>query len=289
MLAKLAVEEAKPAGIRWIRPEEVPGVLEKTPLRGGVRDRAADRSALSHLGVLKLADLGRFPEAILRREFGVYGTTLALWGRGLDPTPLRPLLAGGGSEERRAFPRDPEGPAWTGRGEGRPSLPVRRGGAAPSREGPAARVVHFCPARCRHAVPRRTARVGNPDGRRGDDLSRRPRPVRSLAEDSPGETTLVAVRATGVIPKEETVRPLFFGERRRECLERAVDRIRDRYGDRAIWRGSVFASCRHLTQATGGLGQEKQIVLAEKACERAILSSRERGRRPSGPRCSSTR
>ena len=90
MLAKLAVEEAKPAGIRWIHPEEVPQVLEKTPVEEvcGIGPRIARR--LHHMGIWKLADLGRFPERYLRKAFGVYGTTLYLWGKGLDPMPLIP-------------------------------------------------------------------------------------------------------------------------------------------------------------------------------------------------------
>ena len=90
MLAKLAVEEAKPTGIRWIHPEEVPQVLERTPVEAvcGIGPRIARR--LHHMGIWKLADLGRFPERYLRKVFGVYGTTLYLWGKGLDPTPLIP-------------------------------------------------------------------------------------------------------------------------------------------------------------------------------------------------------
>lgn len=90
LLAKLATEQAKPDGIRWIKPEEVPAVLKSTPVEAvcGIGPRIARR--LAHMGVWTLADLQRIPEAYLRRVFGVYGRVLHLWGQGIDPTPLRP-------------------------------------------------------------------------------------------------------------------------------------------------------------------------------------------------------
>ena len=270
MLAKLAVEEAKPAGIRWFRPEEVPGVLERTPLEAvcGIGPRIARR--LSHLGVLKLADLGRFPERVLRREFGVYGATLALWGRGLDPTPFVPYWQ---VEEVKSVGHSHAIPKALRHPEGARSVLLflcEGVGRRLRRKGLSARVVYFS---------LRDADMRFCGGQRAlesptDDEETIFRAALDLCEAHggfPDETTLVAVRATSVLPKEETVRPLFLAERRRERLAEAVDKIRDRHGDRAIWRGSVFASCRCLSQATGGLGQEKEIVLAEKASERAAL------------------
>jgi DNA polymerase-4 len=276
MLAKLAVEEAKPAGIRWFLPEEILGILEKTSLQTvcGIGPRIARR--LEHLGILKLADLGRFPEAILRREFGVYGTTLALWGRGLDPTPLIPywqveeVKSVGHSHAVPKNLRNPEGARGV-------LLFLCEGvGRRLRAKGLAARVVHFAlrDADMRFHGGQRALETPTDDE---EAIFRAALDLCASRGGFPDETTLLAVRATGVIPKEETVRPLFLGERRRERLEQAVDRIRDRYGDRAIWRGSVFASCRHLTQATGGLGQQKEIVLAEKVSETEI-SSQERRR-----------
>ncbi|MEM1684287.1 MAG: DNA polymerase IV, partial [Nanopusillaceae archaeon] len=66
LLAKLATEQAKPDGIRWIKPEEVPAVLKATPVEAvcGIGPRIARR--LSHMGVWTLADLQRIPEAYRR-------------------------------------------------------------------------------------------------------------------------------------------------------------------------------------------------------------------------------
>ena len=47
---------------------------------------------------------------------------------------------------------------------------------------------------------------------------------------------------------------------RRERLAAACDRIRNRYGEDAVGRGTVYA-CRILTMATGGMGRQKEIAL----------------------------
>ena len=74
----------------------------------------------------------------------------------------------------------------------------------------------------------------------------------------PMETTLVGVRVTGLVPKEETPRPLLPEEARWERLLPAMDRIRDRFGEEAIIPATVL-ECR-LTTATGGMGREREIA-----------------------------
>jgi len=90
LLAKLATEKAKPDGVKWIRPEEVPKVLEETSVEEvcGIGPKIARR--LSHMGVWTLADLAKVPAPYLRKVFGIYGEILHLWGHGLDPTPFKP-------------------------------------------------------------------------------------------------------------------------------------------------------------------------------------------------------
>ena len=56
----------------------------------------------------------------------------------------------------------------------------------------------------------------------------------------PAETTLVGVRVTHLVPKGETPRPMLPEEARKERLAQALDRIRDRWGEGAIWRGSAY-------------------------------------------------
>jgi DNA polymerase-4 len=91
LLAKLATEEAKPNGIKWIRPEDVPEVFAEYPGGGGVRDRPEDRQTPLLHGCL---DPGRFrknprgvPEKGFRGSMGLFFTS---GGMGVDPTPLKP-------------------------------------------------------------------------------------------------------------------------------------------------------------------------------------------------------
>jgi DNA polymerase-4 len=259
MLSKLVVEEAKPAGIRLLLPEEVPALLEKTPLEAvcGIGPRISRR--LKGLGLLKLGDLGRYPERILRREFGVYGGTLALWGRGLDPTPLVPywqvdeVKSVGHSHALPKALRDPAGARnvllYLCEGVGRRLRAKKL----------AARVIHFGvrDKGMRFRGGQRALEIAT------DNEETIFQTALSLCAERggfPEESTLVAVRASDVLPKAETVRPLFYEDVKRERLSRAVDGIRDRYGDRVIWRGSVFSSCRCLAPATGGMGQQRDVA-----------------------------
>ena len=96
-----------------------------------------------------------------------------------------------------------------------------------------------------------------------DDEERIFRVALEICEELGGfseETTLVGVRVAGLVPKEETPRPLLPEEARWERLARALDRIRDRWGEGAIWRGSAYAS-KLLVEATGGMGRQKEIAL----------------------------
>lgn len=258
MLAKLAVEEAKPAGVRYLLPAEVPALLEKTPVEAvcGIGPRISRR--LSSFGVLKLADLGRYPERPLRREFGVYGGTLSLWGRGLDPAPLIPywqveeVKSVGHSHALPKALRHPEGARNV-------LLYLCEGvGQRLRAKGLAARVIHFA-VRDKEMHLRGGQRALETPTDSEETIFQTALDLCRERGGFPEESTLVAVRASDVLPKAETVRPLFSSDAKREHLAQAVDRIRDRYGDRSIWRGSVFASCRALAPATGGMGQQREI------------------------------
>ncbi len=266
LLAKLAVEKAKPAGVHRICPQDVPQVLARTPVEDvcGIGPRIARR--LSHMGIWNLADLSRYPEGYLRARFGVYGAVLAMWGRGLDPSPLIPywqegeLKSVGHSHAVPKALRDPEG--------ARSVLLYlcERTGRRLRAKGLAGRVVHLDlrDANMHHRGGQRALEVPTDDEeiifQTALDL------VRSHG-GFPGQTTMVGVRVGSVISGKEAPRPLLPEQRRRERLEHAMDHIRNRYGESALWRGSVYA-CRVLTQATGGMGRQKEIAQDRQADDR---------------------
>ncbi len=260
MLAKLAAEGAKPGGIAWILPEEVPAVLAETPVEAvaGIGPRITKR--LERMGIRTLADLGRYPPARLRHALGVYGTVLSLWGQGLDPTPLLPYWQ---EEEVKSVGHSHAIPRALRHPDGARSVLLYLCDRTATRlraKGLVGRVVHYGlrdgAMRCRGAQ----RALGVPT----DDEDVIFQTALDLIEDQggfPEETTLVGVRVSGLQPKAETPRPLFAGDARRERLAQAVDQIRHRYGEGVLGRGSVYA-CRGLTAATGGMGKQKEIALS---------------------------
>lgn len=258
LLAKLATEQAKPDGIRWIRPEQVPDLLQRTPVDAvtGIGPRIAKR--LSYMGVWTLADLGKIPEPYLRRVFGVYGTVLHLWGKGLDPTPLKPYWQ---EEDNKSI----------GHSHALPK-PLRHP------EG-ARRVLHYLALKTARRM-RQKGFVGRVvfalyrDEELGYHGAQRALSVPTCDEREiyatalaivdeklggfPEGVTLVGVRVGGLQNLKGFPRPLFPGDNKREKLLFALDKIRDRFGEEAIVPASTLA-CRLLVGATGGMGREKEL------------------------------
>jgi DNA polymerase-4 len=86
--AKLIASRYKPDGIGELRDEEIPSLLEETPVSKvcGIGRRIETR--LTKVGIHTLGDLGRAPDRYLKQEFGVYGLFLKEIGQGRDPTPV---------------------------------------------------------------------------------------------------------------------------------------------------------------------------------------------------------
>jgi len=88
LIAKLASDTSKPDGLRWIKPEEVKGLLEHMPvdelwgIGKGIRQR------LETLGIRTCGELGRAPMELLRRHFGIIGVTLKAMGQGIYARPV---------------------------------------------------------------------------------------------------------------------------------------------------------------------------------------------------------
>jgi nucleotidyltransferase/DNA polymerase involved in DNA repair len=240
----------------------------------GIGPRISRR--LRSLGLLKLADLGHYPEKILRREFGVYGGTLALWGRGLDPTPLVPywqveeVKSVGHSHALPRALRDPAG--------ARNVLLYlcEEVGRRLRAKNLAARVIHFA-VRDKEMHLRGRQRTLETATDNEETIFQTALSLCAERGGFPEESTLVAVQASGLLPKAETVRPLFPSDVKQERLSQAVDRIRDRYGERIIWRGSVFSSCRCLAPATGGMGQQREVASSSSGNGFPILETAQRG------------
>jgi len=88
--AKLIAKKHKPNGIGILLPEQLPDLLQITPIGEicGIGPRISAR--LQRVGIRTLADLGATPLFFLKKEFGVYGHFLQAIGQGKDPTPIIP-------------------------------------------------------------------------------------------------------------------------------------------------------------------------------------------------------
>jgi DNA polymerase-4 len=263
LLAKLATEEAKPNGIKWIRPEDVPEVLRNTPVEAvcGIGPRIAKR--LSYMGVWTLADLGKIPEAYLKRVFGVYGTVLHLWGMGVDPTPLKPYWQ---EEEEKsighshALPKSLRHPEGARRVLYYLSVKTAR---RLRKKGFVGRVIHamYRDEEMKYFGAQKALSTPTCDERRIFDAAME---IVERLGGFPYGVSLVGVRVAGLERISAHPYPLFPEEARREKLLFALDRIRDRFGEEAVIPASAL-DCQLLVGATGGLGREREIARAVRA------------------------
>jgi DNA polymerase-4 len=263
LLAKLATEEAKPNGIKWIRPEDVPEVLRNTPVEAvcGIGPRIAKR--LSYMGVWTLADLGKIPEAYLKRVFGVHGTLLHLWGMGVDPTPLKPYWQ---EEEEKSIGHSHALPKGLRHPEGARRvlyyLSVKTARRL-RKKGFVGRVIHamYRDEEMKYFGAQKALSTPTCDERRIFDAAME---IVERLGGFPYGVSLVGVRVAGLERISAHPYPLFPEEARREKLLSALDRIRDRFGEEAVIPASAL-DCQLLVGATGGLGREREIARAVRA------------------------
>ena len=94
LVAKMCSGLEKPDGLSIIRPGGFADVFGDRPVTDiwGVGDKT--QLALSIMGVETIAELSRFPVAMLRRRFGIMGEILHMMARGRDDTPVTPYFEG---------------------------------------------------------------------------------------------------------------------------------------------------------------------------------------------------
>lgn len=90
LLAKLASDMQKPDGMTVIPPDRVEQILEKIPIGDLCGIGKKTQRQLNLLGITTCGELGRFPEDILKRKFGVIGPRLKQMGQGIDDSPVIP-------------------------------------------------------------------------------------------------------------------------------------------------------------------------------------------------------
>ncbi|MGB4599551.1 MAG: DNA polymerase IV [Trichlorobacter sp.] len=91
LLAKLASDMQKPDGLTIIPPDRVGAILEHIPIGDLCGIGKKTQRQLNLLGITTCGQLGRFPEELLRKKFGIVGPRLKQMGQGRDDGPVLPV------------------------------------------------------------------------------------------------------------------------------------------------------------------------------------------------------
>jgi len=90
LLAKMASNLKKPNAVTVLPPEDVPKVLWPLPVDElfGVGRRMAEH--LNRMNIKTIGDLAKVPQGLLNKAFGLNGVYLHLWANGMDTSPVDP-------------------------------------------------------------------------------------------------------------------------------------------------------------------------------------------------------
>jgi len=237
-LAKLASEAAKPDGLLEIDPEEIDAFLLPLPVERlwGVGAKAANQ--LHARGCRTVADLRRLPQTQLIRLFGVWGERLYHLARGEDQRAVevnQPAKSIGSEETfavdlRRAEDLQRELLALAEKVAAR----LRRKGLAGRSLTLKVRYDDFETVTRRLTLPEASAN--------GMVLYRAALQLLERTEAANRPVRLLGLTVGGLEPAEPSQTALFpdpAGQRRAD-LDRALDRLNDRFGAGRVCRGSLL-------------------------------------------------
>ncbi len=240
VVAKVACDAAKPAGLLEVRPGEEAAFLAPLPLRDlpGVGARTFER--LAPLGLRTIGDLAALPADRLRLAFGAYGEGLSLRARGLDALGDGPRPPGARSISRcTTFAHDTCDPDVV---DGTLSWLAQRALHALREEGLLVRTVSV---RLR-AANFETVQAGRRLGAPTDDDATVLAAVRALVARRWNRTTslrLVGVHLGDLTAPRERQLGLFdapAAARSAPNVDAALDAIRTRHGMASVVRGRAL-------------------------------------------------
>lgn len=235
--AKLIGSRHKPDGIGYLDDEEIPELLVETPVGElcGIGHRIEPR--LARAGIRTLAELGKASEAYLKREFGAYGLFLKAVGEGHDPNPVIPYTEAaavksvGHSRTLRPDLRDVESAYRVLRDLcDQVARRLRRLGYV-------GRTVHaWFRTTAESEYHGKQVTLATPTDDR-DSIYHACLSAFRRIPASPREVSQIGVAVRNLMEKAGLPGPLLREDQRRERLNQAIDRIRDRFGEFAIRTG----------------------------------------------------
>jgi DNA polymerase-4 len=255
--AKLVAKRNKPDGIAKLRDEEIPPLLTEVSVEEicGVGKRIGNR--LRRVGIHTLADLGNAPEYYLRQEFGIYGLFLKQIGQGYDPTPVIPyttIIPVKSVGHSKSLP--PQLRSFAS------ALLVLRGlcdkvGRRMRKLGYVGRTIYFgfrLGSMGPHHGKQITLPFSTDDGQTIYDACLTVYRKMTIQPDSVSQ---VGVSVRNLTEKAGYPGYLLDKDQRRERLNKAVDRIRDRFGERSIFTGDTLLFDA-IPDHVGGFSQGKE-------------------------------
>jgi DNA polymerase-4 len=256
LLAKLASEINKPDGLTWIRNEQIPELLENTPLTDicGIGERIAAR--LNNMGIFKLSDLGGCPQEKLCEEFGVYGKVLKLMGQGKDPSPVVPYYHQ--EEEKSVGNSLTLPPEWRNFAGAKIVLHrlCEQVGRRLRKGGHVGRTVSLLLVSQEYGTAHKqyTLAIPTNDGEvilgtclKLSGMIQIPRMIRAVG------VSVSNLERMGNLP-----RPLFSQSRRKEALLQALDEINDEYGEMTLFQAVLLAT-KGMQPHVGKFGRTREI------------------------------
>jgi len=252
--AKLIAKRFKPDGVGRLDRSEMPEVLANTPVAEicGIGARIERRLAI--FGIRTLKELGEYPLAGLKREFGVYGVFLKSIGLGQDPTPVIPYT--------EVPPPKSIGHSRTLPPDFRPrpiAMIVLRGlcdlvAGRLRKHGYFCRTVHFgfsLEVMRGHFGKQWTLPQATNDGSTIYEACLK---ILDMIPQEAEAFARVGVSASNLVDAKGVPLPLFGDEQTRRRLNQAMDGIREQYGNHVIQVASA-ALPRRLPEHVGGFAE----------------------------------
>jgi len=253
MVAKIASDQAKPDGLLRVAPDEVQAFLAPLPVGRIWGVGSVARTRLAAMGIETIGDLAAMPDARLRAALGQWGADIGSLARGEDAREVEPYREARSYGEESTFAHD-----VSGRERLLAAIRVHAEAVARRlrRDGIRGRGVTLKLKLARRLgggrfpLLTRSLTLAMPTG---DGAAIAAAATRLLARADPREPVrLLGVYVSGLEPAAaEAQLPLRLSARddgaRRACLNAAIDRIHERFGDGALRRGVAEAARLGLT------------------------------------------
>jgi DNA polymerase-4 len=235
-LAKIASDLDKPDGLVILREEDVPGFMRTLPVTKipGIGGKTAKR--LEELGVKTAGDVLRQPQAFWRKRFGSHGLRLHERARGIDPSPVVPTHERKSLGAENTFDHDLADPeeikSWLLAQAERVGYELRKHGCAGKTVTLKIKFSDFRTITRSHSLPEATDNTAEIYNRALDLLS-------NVNLSKKVRLTGVSVSNLHCGLRQASLFPDENGQRQKQ-LDRAMDRVHEKFGRDALKRGRLF-------------------------------------------------